>query len=126
MSSEQRPRIYEVRGRIADGFYGHVFVKYVVAANEKRAIERVMSEIGSKHHVKRAEISIEEVSEVKDPNKVDNPIIKQMMQIERGERGVSKSKRSVRIPRGAFKGPQRSRALNSGILTGNRGQFGGS
>ncbi|MDP7975573.1 MAG: 50S ribosomal protein L18Ae [Thermoprotei archaeon] len=97
MSSEQQPRIYEVKGKVADGFYGHVFVKYVVATNEKRATDRVMSEVGSKHHVKRGEIRIESIKEVKDPDKIDDPIIKQMMQLERRKRRVSKPKRSVRV-----------------------------
>lgn len=86
MTSDQEPRVYEVSGRFSDGFYYHTFRKYVVANSPQRAQERVLSEVGSKHHVKRGQIRVEAVSEVKDLSAVDDPLIKQMMQVERRER----------------------------------------
>ncbi|MFP3219730.1 MAG: 50S ribosomal protein L18Ae [Candidatus Marsarchaeota archaeon] len=83
--SDVQPNVYLVVGRFSDGFYVHQFRKFTVAKNEKRALERVLSEIGSKHHVKRGDIRVESVKRVEDPNEIDDPLLKKMVQNERGE-----------------------------------------
>lgn len=42
-----------------------VFVKELLALSEQRAMERIYSEVGSRHKVKRNLIHIEEIVEIK-------------------------------------------------------------
>lgn len=50
------------------------FVKYVRAVNEKDALEKVYSLLGSNHKLKRYHIKVKEVKEV-GPEEVDDPYV---------------------------------------------------
>ena len=55
-----------------------MFVKELPALSEQQALERVFSEVGSKHKVKRRLIHIEEATEIK-PEEAKDPQIKAMV-----------------------------------------------
>jgi len=55
-----------------------MFVKELPALSEQQAIERIYSEVGSKHKVKRNLINIEEVAEIK-PEEAKDPRIRAMV-----------------------------------------------
>lgn len=58
-------KIFRVKGWFQKTWQKQVFVKELPALSEQQALERVFSEVGSKHKVKRRLIHIEEVVEVK-------------------------------------------------------------
>ena len=58
------------------------FTKFVRALNEKQALERVYSELGGKNKIKRHNIKIEEVREVK-PEEVNNKMIRDLAKIDK-------------------------------------------
>ncbi len=45
------------------------------ALKEEEAMEKVYSELGSKHRIRRRFINIEKVEVVEDPSEVENPMI---------------------------------------------------
>ncbi len=51
------------------------FTKDVVAENEARASEKVLSILGSKHRLKRRQIAIREVREI-DPSESEDPVVR--------------------------------------------------
>ena len=55
------------------------FTKEVIAEDENKAVEYVYSLIGSNHKVKRRFIRIREVKEVKNPDEIENPRIKEVV-----------------------------------------------
>lgn len=55
---------YRIRGRFRMGEAMQPFEKEVESSSEKRALERVYSDLGSKHKTPRSKIIIEEVEEV--------------------------------------------------------------
>ena len=55
-----------------------VFVKELLALSEQRAMERIYSEVGSKHKVKRNLLHIEEIVEIK-PEEAKDPRIRAMV-----------------------------------------------
>jgi large subunit ribosomal protein LX len=65
-------KIFRVRGWFRQGYQKQTFMKELPAISEKHALERVYSEVGSKHKVKRNLINIEEVTEIK-PEDVKDP-----------------------------------------------------
>ncbi len=54
---------YQVKGVFYPGSEKHVFEKEVDADNEELAQERIYTDLGSKHRVKRTQIEIREVNE---------------------------------------------------------------
>lgn len=58
------------------------FVKYVRALNEKQALEKVYSDLGSKNKIKRHNIKIEEIREVK-PEEVTDKTIRDLAKLEK-------------------------------------------
>ncbi|MGC8631259.1 MAG: 50S ribosomal protein L18Ae [Thermoprotei archaeon] len=89
MAKEPQVSVYQVVGKFSDGFYIHQFKKFLIAKNEARAVERILSEIGSKHHVKRSDITIGSVSKITNYDEIDDPLIKKMIQNERRKGRVS-------------------------------------
>jgi large subunit ribosomal protein LX len=65
-------KIFRVKGWFKQGYQRQAFMKELPAISEKHALERVYSEVGSKHKVKRNLINIEEVTEIK-PEEVKDP-----------------------------------------------------
>lgn len=58
-------RIFRVRGWFKQGDRRQKFMREFPALSEKQVLERVYSELGSKHRVKRNLIHIEEITEIK-------------------------------------------------------------
>ena len=65
-------KIFRVKGWFKQGYQKQTFTRELPALSEKHALERVYSEMGSKHKVKRNLINIEEVTEIK-PEEVKDP-----------------------------------------------------
>ena len=72
-------KIFHVRGWFKQGPYRQRFTKELLALSRKQALERVYSDIGSKHKVKRNLIRIEEMVEVK-PEEVKDPKVLAMLE----------------------------------------------
>ena len=58
-----------------------LFSKEMIAARETHVRERVMSELGSRHRVKRKEIEIREIKEIK-PEEVQNLELRRILGVE--------------------------------------------
>jgi len=58
-------KTFKIKGRFRCGKYEQNFTKELRGLSEKHVIERLYSEIGSKHRVKRGLIHISEISEIK-------------------------------------------------------------
>ncbi|MBN1109461.1 MAG: hypothetical protein JXA45_01745 [Methanomassiliicoccales archaeon] len=52
-----------------------IFKVQVAAADEKEAVEKVLSDLGSKHRVKRVNVTITEVRSM-EPAEVTDPVVK--------------------------------------------------
>ncbi len=57
------------------------FSKEVISEDEDEAIEKIYSLLGSKHRVKRTNISIYDVEEVEDEN-IEDESIKEKLEVE--------------------------------------------
>jgi large subunit ribosomal protein LX len=76
MPSNDDFKVYKVRGLKRDLFGWSEFKKFVVARNEKDAIERTYSLMGSNHKLKRNLIKIKGVEPVKDDSEVRDPAVR--------------------------------------------------
>ena len=72
------PKIFRIKGKIVGKDEPMVFTKEYKAMKEEDAIEKIYSEIGSKHHVKRTSIKIVEVSEI-SADEVQDPILQAVL-----------------------------------------------
>jgi large subunit ribosomal protein LX len=70
--------IFRVTGSFKKGKKNQKFTKELIVDNKQKAGEYILSIIGSKHRVKRREITITKIEELAI-DKVTDPIIKQMM-----------------------------------------------
>lgn len=61
----EEKKIFEVQGKIKNGQKEKNFLKQVSSLNENTAIEKVFGLFGSKNKIKRRDIWIHEVKEVK-------------------------------------------------------------
>jgi large subunit ribosomal protein LX len=55
------------------------FTKEVAAEDQRAAVEQVLSDLGSKHKVKRNEISVEGVAAI-DPTEVSDAVVRHRLQ----------------------------------------------
>ena len=65
-------QIYRIKGWFKQGLFKQVFTRDVVSPSKERALERVYSEVGSRHNLTRNLIHIVDVAEVK-PEEVTDP-----------------------------------------------------
>ena len=72
-------KIFRIRGWFKKGLYRQRFTRELLALSKERALERVYSDFGSRHRVKRNIIHIEEAVEVK-PEEVKDPRILAMLE----------------------------------------------
>ena len=72
-------KAYKINGKFLMGEDWQYFTKEVIASNEKKAVELLLSDMGSKHRVKRRSISIKEVVEVPS-DQIENPVVKYLME----------------------------------------------
>ncbi|MDR2829777.1 MAG: 50S ribosomal protein L18a [Methanobrevibacter sp.] len=73
-----KTRIYRVNGEFVLGEETQVFTKELKAVNEKDIYEKIYSEFGSKHRIKKKMIRIDEVKEISKDEVVDT-LIKTMI-----------------------------------------------
>ena len=71
-------KIYRIKGWFKQGLFKQVFTRDVVALSKEQALERVYSEISSRHKLTRNLIHIAGVTEVK-PEEVTDPRVLAMM-----------------------------------------------
>lgn len=68
-------KIFRVSGRIAKPNWKTSFEKELCAIKPEDAVETVYKELGSKHRVKRFEIKIDSIIEIK-PEEIRDPVLK--------------------------------------------------
>jgi large subunit ribosomal protein LX len=71
-------KAFKVTGEINKPELSTPFIKEVLADKSEHAVEKVYSEIGSKHRVKRCHIIIGDVKEV-SPDEIENPVLKKIV-----------------------------------------------
>ncbi len=71
-------KAFKVTGEICKPELSTPFVKEVLADKSEHAVEKVYSELGSRHRVKRHHIKITKVEEMK-PDDIENPILKKLV-----------------------------------------------
>jgi len=77
-------KVFKVTGEISKPKLTTPFVKEVLADKSEHAVEKVYSEIGSKHRVKRCHITISNVQEI-SADQIENPILKKIVTEQQGE-----------------------------------------
>jgi len=75
---EEIMKAFKVTGQIKKPQLATPFAKEVIADKSEHAVEKVYSEIGSKHRVKRFQIKIADVKEMQ-PDEIENPILKKLV-----------------------------------------------
>lgn len=71
-------KVFRVVGEIRKPNWKTSFEKEVLAVRPEHAIEKVYTELGSKHRVKRFHIEISRVEEIA-PSEVEDPIIRKLL-----------------------------------------------
>lgn len=71
-------KAFKVTGEIDKPRLTTPFVKEVLADKSEHAVEKIYSEIGSKHRVKRCHIKISDVKEI-SADEIENPILKKIV-----------------------------------------------
>ena len=71
-------KVFRVTGEINKPKLKTAFAKEVVVDKPEHAVEKVYAEIGSKHRVKRFQITISKVEEV-PLEEIENPILKKIV-----------------------------------------------
>jgi len=76
--SEDRTKVYRVKGKFQMGKRMQPFKVELIAMKPRDAEEKVYSDFGSKHKVKRNKVFIEDVTEV-PPSEAENPLVKYIL-----------------------------------------------
>jgi len=71
-------KVFRVTGQINKPNLKTAFAKEVLADKSAHAVEKVYTEIGSRHRVKRCHMKIVKVEEV-SPEEIANPILKKFV-----------------------------------------------
>ena len=71
-------KVFKVTGEINKPKLKTPFTKELLAEKSEHAVEKVYSEIGSKHRVKRCHMKISKVEEI-SPEEIANPILKKLV-----------------------------------------------
>lgn len=71
-------KVFRITGEIQKPNLQTSFRREVVALKPEHAVEKVYTELGSKHRVKRFQIRITSVEEI-PPEEVRNPLIRKLM-----------------------------------------------
>jgi len=73
-----KTKIFRIQGKFMMGNALKPFTKELKATNEEEIRERIYSEFGSKHHIKRNKIKIEDITEI-SADEVLDPVIKALL-----------------------------------------------
>ena len=71
-------KVFRVTGQINKPNLNTAFAKEVLADKSAHAVEKVYTEIGSRHRVKRCHMKIVKVEEI-SPEEIANPILKKFV-----------------------------------------------
>lgn len=71
-------KVFRVIGEIHKPNLETTFRKEVIAVKPEHAVEKVYTELGSKHRVKRFQIKINNVEEI-SPQEIKDPLIRKMV-----------------------------------------------
>lgn len=72
-------KIYRIKGWFRQGLFTQKFTRELAVASKEQALEKVYSEFGSRHKIKRNQINIEEVVELK-PEEIKDPAVLAMLE----------------------------------------------
>jgi large subunit ribosomal protein LX len=72
-------KVFKVEGEIKDPKLSLKFEKEVMALSDKLASEKVYSDIGSRHRIKRYSVRILSVKAI-DPKDAEDPVIRRKME----------------------------------------------
>ena len=73
--SEETVKVFRVKGEFPMGGRMQPFTKELVSTRAENAREKLLSDIGSKHKVKRAKIMIHSIEEI-PPEDAEDPSVK--------------------------------------------------
>ncbi len=73
-----KTKIFRIQGKFMMGNNLKPFTKELKATNEEDIKEKIYSEFGSKHHIKRSKVKIEEIKEI-SPYEVQDLVIKALL-----------------------------------------------
>ena len=73
-----KTKIFRIQGKFMMGNALKPFTRELKATNEEEIRERIYSEFGSKHHIKRNKIKIEDITEISADEVID-PVIKALL-----------------------------------------------
>jgi large subunit ribosomal protein LX len=68
-------KVYKITGTFLMGDSSQHFTKEIMGKGKSEALQRLYSVLGSKHKVKRRNIKITKMTEIK-PEKIEDPILK--------------------------------------------------
>jgi large subunit ribosomal protein LX len=68
-------QIYRIRGWFKQGLFKQKFTRDILALKKEQALERVYSDVGSRHRLTRNEIHIEDAVEVKAEEVTDPRVL---------------------------------------------------
>jgi len=71
-------KVFRITGEIQKPNLKTSFRKEVIAIKPEHAVEKVYTELGSKHRVKRFHIKIISIEEV-PPQEIENPLLKKLV-----------------------------------------------
>jgi large subunit ribosomal protein LX len=74
-----KTKIFRIQGKFMMGNKFKPFTKELKAINEEDIHEKIYSDFGSRHGIKRAKVIIEEIKEISE-DEVQDPIIKSLIQ----------------------------------------------
>jgi len=70
-----KTKIFRIQGKFMMGNSLKPFTRELKASNEEDIKEKIYSEFGSKHHIKRNKIKIEKIKEISEDEVID-PLVK--------------------------------------------------
>lgn len=76
-----KTKIYRIHGKFIMGDTLNPFTKELKGINEEDIKEKIYSEFGSKHHIRRNQVKIEEILEI-SPDEVQDHLIKTLIKKE--------------------------------------------
>jgi len=77
-------KVYRIIGKFKMGLNFVDFTKEMASNSKDEAIERILSDIGSKHRTKRKKIKIESIRELKI-DEVEDLYVREMLEAEDGK-----------------------------------------
>ena len=73
-----KTKIFRIQGKFMRGNSLKPFTRELKATNEDEIKEKIYSEFGSKHHIKRNKIKIEDIKEISEDEVLD-PVVKALL-----------------------------------------------